>query len=128
MTEEDFHMNGKLAERFVLALTVGVIIFIVYSTIFKLYLGKENWLSVSILDSIALSVACFAATWVDTLKYRLWKIMFIDTILTIIVWIVVAFITGVVLNLPNWDIFVNDFVSLFGISLLLHLFVNKLRK
>ena len=99
-------------------LIAGIFMFVVFAVVQKLFMEAPNWLDISIFWS----AFWFAGSLVSVLFCELNINSSIVTIYKIgviaIVFVIVAFIAGVLIDTPNWKAVVGQAIIPFGISIL----------
>lgn len=113
-------MRTNVKERIISSLITGVIIFMALCVAYKLFTGKEDWLSYSIIWSSAWTIGLFISkTIVDTfLDESIWMIIKIDLAIILVVFILVAFVLGVVCDMANCKKNIADITISFALSML----------
>lgn len=97
-----------------------VIYFIILSVLNKLFLKQEDWLYNSIVTSIFLVIGRFIAKKiVINLETRKDKIIGIITCI-VSMFLIVAFIIGVVLNIPTWGKIVLNIITPFAVGMFIN--------
>ncbi len=106
-------MSNSLMKRILDALGFAVVNFIIFSVMYKLFLYREDWLSFSIVWSISWTVGRFVTQSIAILEKGVWFNIITDVVIIVIVFILGAFIMGVLLNIAQWkDILASILVPL----------------
>ena len=113
-------MKNDWKERLVVAIFVGVIIFMMSCVSYKLFFGEADWLSRSVIWSVCWSLGYFISKNITAINCRLWKILGYDLIIIFMVSILLMFFFGVILNMADWNEIVFSFMWPFGLSLILN--------
>ena len=112
-------MSNSLMKRILDALGFAVVNFIIFSVMYKLFLYREDWLSFSIVWSISWTVGRFVTQSIAILEKGVWFNIITDVVIIVIVFILGAFIMGVLLNIAQWkDILASTLVP-FGLGLII---------
>ena len=112
-------MSNSLMKRILNALGVAVMNFIISSVTYKLFLYREDWLSFSIAWSISLTVGRFVTQSIAILEKEGMVCIIIDVVIIVIVFILGAFIMGVLLNIAQWKDIFNSTLVPFGLGLII---------
>ena len=112
-------MSNSLMKRILDALEFAVEIFIIFSVMCKLFLYREDWLSFSIVWSISWTVGRFVAQSIAILEKGVWFNIITDVVIIVIVFILGAFIIGVLLNIAQWKDIFNSTLVPFGSGLII---------
>ena len=113
-------MRTSLKERIFSALFVGVLLFMVECVMYKLFLDRSNWLAHSAIWSTAWAVGHFVGKTMTNLEERLWKIVLFELLIVFLVFILLAFIFGVICNMASWLDLVSTITVSFGVSTIIN--------
>lgn len=112
-------MSNSLMKRIFDALGFAVVNFIIFSVMYKLFLYREDWLSFSIVWSISWAVGRFVTQSIATLEKGIWFNIMTDVVIIVTVFILGAFVIGVLLDIAQWkDILASTLVP-FGLGLII---------
>lgn len=112
-------MSNSLMKRIFDALGFAVVNFIIFSVMYKLFLYREDWLSFSIVWSISWAVGRFVTQSIATLEKGIWFNIMTDVVIIVTVFILGAFVMGVLLDIAQWkDILASTLVP-FGLGLII---------
>lgn len=112
-------MRNSWKERIIGALSIGILIFMFECITSKLFKGRDDWLSYSIICSISWAVGYFISKTITTTDESLWKIIFVDLFIIFFAFIILTFVLGVVCDMTNWSKIVSDIIFSFGMSMII---------
>ena len=112
-------MSNSLMKRILDALGFAVVNFIIFSVMYKLFLYREDWLSFSIVWSISWTVGRFVIQSIAILEKGVWFNIITDVVIIVIVFILGAFIMGVLLNIAQWKDILASVLVPFGSGLII---------
>lgn len=114
-------MSSSLKERIISALCVGGLLFIMLCVIYKLFNYREDWLSYSATWAIFWAIGHFVAKSIALLdETSIGKILLLEAIIVFLVAMFMAFIFGVIIELPTWKDLIADTCIPFGAALLIN--------
>lgn len=113
-------MRTSLKERIISSLFVGVFLFITLCVIHKLFIGKADWLSYSLVWSIAWTIGHFVSKTITTMEESIWKILGYDLIIIVVAFILLAFVLGVLCDMASWGETVSNIMVSFGMSMIVN--------
>ena len=107
----------SIFKRLGAAIIAGISMFIIMSVGYKLFIGNDNWLA---------DAAIWSATWAlghliggiftSGTRYGLKARVIFNIGVIFIAFITLSFITGVIINVPNWGEIVAKFLLPFGLA------------
>lgn len=113
-------MSKSIKDRIIGLIVVGAIDFVIFSVIYKLFIYREDWLLYSTIWSISWALGYFIAGCKILKAQKIWKRILYKLAIIFIVSILIAFIFGVLLNLPIWRYWLSNISVAFGASILLN--------
>ncbi len=114
-------MSSSLKERIIGALFVGGLFFMMMCVLYKLVDYREDWLSYSAMWSISWAIGHFIAKTIALLENQgIGKLLLLEVIIVFLVVVVMAFIMGVIIELPTWKDIVCQTCIPLGASLLIN--------
>lgn len=115
-------MSSSLKKRIISALLIGVIIFMFLCVMNKLFVYREDWLPCSLMCAISWSIGQFVSKTIaeETIDESINFVIFFEALILFGVALVMAFITGVIIRLSNWDYVVSNTCIPFAVSLLIN--------
>lgn len=107
---------GKFFKHISSALVEGVLFFITLSVMFKLFMKIEEWLLASLIWSISWVLGSLMAKLILYINQNTRGIWIFHSALIALVFVLLAFVLGVILNYPDWAELVSYITFPFGIS------------
>ena len=97
-------MSSSLKERIINALLVGVLLFMISCIKNKFIDYREDWLSYSAMWAICWAIGHFVGTSfsLTLTDESIWEILIYELALISFLGVIVAFIVGILMNLPTW--------------------------
>lgn len=120
-------MRTSSKERILEALFVGFLIFMLESITYKLVSPRIDWLSYSLFWSISWAIGHYCGRTViakskeNPADYNIFAMLVFELAIVIFVTLVTAFVSGVLLNLANW----NEITFRVGMAFIISLTVNS---
>lgn len=115
-------MSSSLKERIINALLVGVLFFMTLCVISNLIFYREDWLSYSAMWAICWAIGHFVGNSFSLIltDESVMKILIYELALIFLLGVIVAFIVGILMNLPTWkDILANTCIP-FAVAFLIN--------
>ena len=107
----------SIFKRLGMAIIAGVSMFIIMSVGYKLFMGNDNWLVDSAIWSATWALGhLIAGIFVSGMRYGIKARIVFNVGVIFIAFITLSFITGVILNNPNWGEIVAKFLLPFGLA------------
>lgn len=111
-------MSKSIKGRIIGSLAVGAIIFIILCIVHKLFNHREDWLLYSTIWALPWAFGYFIAN-AKTLKaQKIFKRILYKLVTIFIIFILSAFVFGVLLDLQIWQYLVSSITISFGFSIL----------
>lgn len=111
-------MSKSIKDRIIGSLAVGAIIFIILCVVHKLFNHREDWLFYSAIWAIPWAIGYFISKAQILKVKKIWKRIIYKLVIIFLVFILTAFVFGVLLNLQIWQYFVSSITISFGFSIL----------
>ena len=114
-------MSSSLKERIISALLVGVSFFIVLCIMNKLIHYSKDWLFYSAMWAICWAIGHFVGKSFSLIltDESIWKILIFELALIFCLGVLVAFIVGILMNLPTWQDIVANICFPFAVAFLI---------